>query len=172
MTCVDAVECAPYIEEQLNDSSGSPGRFDFVRVFHSCLGWFRPIRGWHRTASKFEGTVRRYLLNGTWVDPNGNTSGSSTRDNDDDAHGNPIRFLTSGIGSRGDRSIIRDNYIEDVDGAGVRLGGWEVDGVQYGVDNQVCLPQTCCGRTHAYLANMNACFVPLKTTYHPSQTLQ
>ncbi|CAM9620810.1 unnamed protein product, partial [Scytosiphon promiscuus] len=40
-------------------------------------------------------------------------------------------------GDRGDRSIIRDNYIEDTDGAGVRLGGYEVDGDQYGLNNEV-----------------------------------
>lgn len=45
----------------------------------------------------------------------------------------------TGIGSRADRSIIRNNHIEDADGAGVRLGGHEVDGYQYGVDNQVSL---------------------------------
>ncbi|CAM9644683.1 unnamed protein product, partial [Hapterophycus canaliculatus] len=44
---------------------------------------------------------------------------------------------SGGIGSRADRSIIRNNYIEDADGAGVRLGGHKVDGYQYGVDNQV-----------------------------------
>lgn len=43
----------------------------------------------------------------------------------------------TGISSRGSRSIIRDNRIEDADGAGVRVGGWEVDGVQYGIENTV-----------------------------------
>ncbi|CBJ28892.1 FirrV-1-B30 precursor [Ectocarpus siliculosus] len=44
---------------------------------------------------------------------------------------------SGGIGSRGDRSIIRYNYIEDTDGAGVRLGGHTVDGIEYGKNNQV-----------------------------------
>ncbi|CAM9362597.1 unnamed protein product, partial [Hapterophycus canaliculatus] len=44
---------------------------------------------------------------------------------------------SGGIGSRADRTIIRDNHIEDADGAGVRLGGHIVDGYQYGVNNQV-----------------------------------
>ncbi|CAM9466770.1 unnamed protein product, partial [Ectocarpus sp. 4 AP-2014] len=44
---------------------------------------------------------------------------------------------SGGIGSRGDRSIIRYNHIEDTDGAGVRLGGHTVDGIEYGKNNQV-----------------------------------
>ncbi|CAM9465330.1 unnamed protein product [Ectocarpus sp. 6 AP-2014] len=44
---------------------------------------------------------------------------------------------SGGIGSRGDRSIIRYNHIQDTDGAGVRLGGHIVDGIEYGADNQV-----------------------------------
>lgn len=43
----------------------------------------------------------------------------------------------AGIDSRADKTTIRDNYIEDADGAGVRLGGHKVDGHQYGVDNLV-----------------------------------
>lgn len=45
--------------------------------------------------------------------------------------------LLAGISSRGDGTIIRNNYIEDAAGAGVRLGGNEVSGNQYGVNNQV-----------------------------------
>lgn len=44
---------------------------------------------------------------------------------------------TTGISSRGDGTIIRYNYIEEAAGAGVRLGGAEVDGYQYGVNNEV-----------------------------------
>ncbi|CAM9851226.1 unnamed protein product [Ectocarpus fasciculatus] len=44
---------------------------------------------------------------------------------------------SGGIGSRGDRSIIRYNHIEDTDGAGVRLGGHTMDGIEYGANNQV-----------------------------------
>lgn len=51
-----------------------------------------------------------------------------------------IFFISvAGIGSRADRTTIRDNYIEDASGSGVRLGGSLVDGYQYGVDNQVCV---------------------------------
>eukprot|EP00903_Cladosiphon_okamuranus_P020891 g19184.t1 len=44
---------------------------------------------------------------------------------------------SGGIGSRGDYSIIRNNNITNADGAGVRLGGHLVNGVQYGVHNSV-----------------------------------
>lgn len=50
---------------------------------------------------------------------------------------------TTGIGSRGDRTIIRNNIIVDAEGAGVRLGGHEVDGYQYGVDNEVGVRRCC-----------------------------
>lgn len=45
----------------------------------------------------------------------------------------------TGISTRGDRTIIRNNYITDASGAGVRVGGGigEDDGQQYGVDNEV-----------------------------------
>ena len=32
VTCVYAMKCAPYIEEQLNDTGGSHGKFDLLRV--------------------------------------------------------------------------------------------------------------------------------------------
>ncbi|CAM9196305.1 unnamed protein product [Ectocarpus sp. 13 AM-2016] len=44
---------------------------------------------------------------------------------------------SGGIGSRGDRSIIRFNHIQDTDGSGVRLGGHIVDDIEYGANNQV-----------------------------------
>eukprot|EP00752_Nemacystus_decipiens_P012584 g11144.t1 len=44
---------------------------------------------------------------------------------------------SGGIGSRGDYSVIRFNNITNADGAGVRLGGHLVNGVQYGVHNTV-----------------------------------
>lgn len=44
---------------------------------------------------------------------------------------------SGGIGARGDRNIIRFNLIDGNVGAGVRLGGHVVDGVQYGVQNEV-----------------------------------
>lgn len=44
---------------------------------------------------------------------------------------------SGGIVSRGYANIIRFNEIYDAGGAGVRLGGHLVDGVQYGVANQV-----------------------------------
>ncbi|CAN0101810.1 unnamed protein product, partial [Hapterophycus canaliculatus] len=44
---------------------------------------------------------------------------------------------SAGIGSRASSTIIRYNYMDDAEGAGVRLGGHLVDGVQFGVNNQV-----------------------------------
>ena len=44
---------------------------------------------------------------------------------------------SGGIVSRGEANIIRYNEIHGSVGAGVRLGGHLVDGIQYGVDNQV-----------------------------------
>jgi len=44
---------------------------------------------------------------------------------------------SGGIVSRGKANIIRYNEIYDNVGAGVRLGGHLVDGIQYGVDNEV-----------------------------------
>lgn len=44
---------------------------------------------------------------------------------------------SGGIGARGNHNIIRFNLINGNVGAGVRLGGHEVDGVQYGVQNAV-----------------------------------
>ncbi len=44
---------------------------------------------------------------------------------------------SGGIVSRGKANIIRYNEIYDNVGAGIRLGGHLVDGVQYGVDNEV-----------------------------------
>lgn len=45
----------------------------------------------------------------------------------------------AGISSQGDGTIIRNNYIDDAEGAGVRVGGSRVDGRRYGVNNQVPL---------------------------------
>ena len=44
---------------------------------------------------------------------------------------------SGGIVSRGFANVIRYNEIYDSIGTGVRLGGHFVDGVQYGVENQV-----------------------------------
>lgn len=44
---------------------------------------------------------------------------------------------SGGIASRGFANVIRYNEIYDNTGAGIRLGGHRVDGVQYGVENQV-----------------------------------
>lgn len=49
----------------------------------------------------------------------------------------------AGIASRGDWKIIRNNHIEDALDAGVRVGGAEVEGYQYGVDNQVRVARCC-----------------------------
>lgn len=47
------------------------------------------------------------------------------------------RNVIAGISSRGDGTIIRNNYIEDVAGAGVRVGGNKVGDTQFGINNQV-----------------------------------
>lgn len=44
---------------------------------------------------------------------------------------------SGGLGARGDRNIFRYNVVQANVGAGVRLGGHTVDGVQYGRQNQV-----------------------------------
>eukprot|EP00904_Undaria_pinnatifida_P004130 jgi/Undpi1/13718/HiC_scaffold_9.g03371.m1 len=44
---------------------------------------------------------------------------------------------SGGIASHGDGTIIENNLIENTTGAGVRVGGNEVDGRQYGINNQV-----------------------------------
>lgn len=44
---------------------------------------------------------------------------------------------SAGIGARGNRNIIRYNRVYGNVGAGVRLGGHEVDDIQYGVQNEV-----------------------------------
>ncbi|CAM9737957.1 unnamed protein product, partial [Sphacelaria rigidula] len=40
-------------------------------------------------------------------------------------------------GSRGSGNIFRNNHGSHCVGAGIRLGGWTVDGVTYGLDNEV-----------------------------------
>lgn len=44
---------------------------------------------------------------------------------------------SGGIGARGNGNIIRYNVVYGNVGAGIRLGGHEVDGIQYGVANEV-----------------------------------
>jgi parallel beta-helix repeat protein len=44
---------------------------------------------------------------------------------------------SGGFGSRGDANIFRYNNVSGSVGAGIRLGGWLVDGVQYGKNNDV-----------------------------------
>lgn len=46
-------------------------------------------------------------------------------------------FRTVGLDSRGSGNIIRFNTIENNLGAGVRLGGHQIDDYTYGVDNEV-----------------------------------
>ncbi|CAN0213793.1 unnamed protein product, partial [Hapterophycus canaliculatus] len=41
------------------------------------------------------------------------------------------------FGSRGDGNVFRFNKAADCLGVGVRVGGWEVDGYEYGQDNSV-----------------------------------
>jgi peptidoglycan hydrolase-like protein with peptidoglycan-binding domain len=44
---------------------------------------------------------------------------------------------SGGFGSRGSGNIFRYNDVQDSLGAGIRLGGWKIDGIQYGVDNDI-----------------------------------
>lgn len=48
----------------------------------------------------------------------------------------PVRRPT-GIGVRGSSNIVRYNTIVEAVGACIRIGGSEVDDVQYGIDNEV-----------------------------------
>lgn len=50
-----------------------------------------------------------------------------------------VKRDATGIASHGDGTIIENNLIENTTGAGVRVGGNEVDGRQYGINNQVCV---------------------------------
>lgn len=44
---------------------------------------------------------------------------------------------SAGIGARGNQNVIRYNTIYGNVGAGIRLGGHEINGIQYGIDNYV-----------------------------------
>lgn len=48
-----------------------------------------------------------------------------------------LRWFFAGIDSRADGSTISNNYIEDADGAGIRLGGPLIAGRLYGQRNKV-----------------------------------
>ena len=82
-----------------------------------------------------------------WVHHNViNTQGNECIEIKEGASANLIEYNTctgqldpdsGGIGARGDGNIIRYNVLFGNIGAGVRLGGHEVDGVQYGVQNAV-----------------------------------
>lgn len=43
----------------------------------------------------------------------------------------------TGIGISGSSNIVRNNVVVEAEGACIRLGGAEVDGVQYGINNEV-----------------------------------
>lgn len=82
-----------------------------------------------------------------WVHHNVmNTQGNECVEIKEGASANLIEYNTctgqldpdsGGIGARGDGNIIRYNVLFGNIGAGVRLGGHEVDGIQYGVQNAV-----------------------------------
>lgn len=82
-----------------------------------------------------------------WVHHNViNTQGNECVEVKEGASANLIEYNTctgqldpdsGGIGARGDGNIIRYNVVYGNIGAGVRLGGHAVDGVQYGVQNAV-----------------------------------
>lgn len=43
----------------------------------------------------------------------------------------------TGIGIRGNFNVVRYNLVLNAVGSGVRLGGTAVDGIQYGINNEV-----------------------------------
>lgn len=43
----------------------------------------------------------------------------------------------TGIGISGSNNVVRNNVVVESIGACIRLGGAEVDGVQYGINNEV-----------------------------------
>lgn len=82
-----------------------------------------------------------------WVHHNViNTQGNECVEIKEGASANLVEYNTctgqldpdaGGIGARGDGNVIRYNVVYGNIGAGVRLGGHAVDGVQYGVQNAV-----------------------------------
>ncbi len=82
-----------------------------------------------------------------WIHHNSiNTQGSECVDIKEGAHDNLIEYNTctgqrdkngGGLDARGDSNIFRYNVVYGNLGAGVRLGGHKVNGVQYGKHNQV-----------------------------------
>jgi hypothetical protein len=82
-----------------------------------------------------------------WIHHNTiNTQGNECVDIKEGAHTNVIEYNTctgqldpesGGFDTRGDRNVFRFNTVYGNVGAGVRLGGHEVNGIQYGVNNQV-----------------------------------
>lgn len=82
-----------------------------------------------------------------WIHHNTiNTQGNECVDIKEGAHNNIIEYNictgqldpeSGGLGTRGDRNIFRFNTVYGNVGAGIRLGGHEVNGIQYGVSNQV-----------------------------------
>lgn len=87
------------------------------------------------------------LSSDNWVHHNVlNTQGNECVEIKEGSSANLIEYNTctgqldpdsAGIGVRGDGNIIRYNSVYGNVGAGVRLGGHEVDGVQYGLQNEV-----------------------------------
>jgi len=82
-----------------------------------------------------------------WIHHNEmDTQGNECVEVKEGGYGNIIEFNlctgqldpdSAGIGARGNRNVIRYNTVYSNVGAGVRLGGHEVDNVQYGIDNLV-----------------------------------
>ncbi|MCB0061896.1 MAG: extracellular solute-binding protein [Caldilineaceae bacterium] len=82
-----------------------------------------------------------------WIHHNTmDTQGNECTDIKEGSYGNVVEYNlctgqldpdSAGLGARGNHNIIRYNTIYGNIGAGVRLGGHEVDGVQYGTENEV-----------------------------------
>ncbi|CAM9238301.1 unnamed protein product, partial [Sphacelaria rigidula] len=82
------------------------------------------------------------IISGNTIRPYGNecvdvkegATGNIIEDNDCSEQLDP---KSGCFGARGSGNVFRNNLGADCVGAGIRLGGWEVDGVAYGQDNEV-----------------------------------
>jgi len=122
------------------------GIWDFVYDAHGVVGEAIYLG----TSSKqwdINLTIEPDITARNWVHHNViNTQGNECVEAKEGTEGNIIEYNvctgqmdpnSGGIVSRGDGNIIRYNEIHGSVGAGVRLGGHLVDGIQYGVENLV-----------------------------------
>jgi hypothetical protein len=82
------------------------------------------------------------IIHNNYID----TQGNECVDIKEGATGNIVEYNTcrgqkdsesGGFDSRGDNNIFRYNDVRESLGAGIRLGGWKVGGIQYGKNNDV-----------------------------------